>query len=523
MTPAVMHAGTVVSDTQPIERHMPYSEPSLSLRHPVGARLLRRVAGTVAVGLLCLSFLATPQPAVAAPAPDTFANLAEQLLPSVVNISTTQTVEGNAGIELPQLPPGSPFEEFFKEFLEKNQPRTQKRKATSLGSGFLVDDKGHVVTNNHVIQDADEITVILQDETRLPATIVGRDTKTDIAVLKVDPGKAKLPAVKFGDSDKIRVGDWVIAIGNPFGFGGTVTSGIISARGRDINAGPYDDFLQTDAPINRGNSGGPIFDLDGEVIGIATAIFSPSGGSIGIGFAIPINSARSVIQQLIEHGEVRRGWLGVRIQSVNEEIAEALGLKEPVGALVASVIPGGPAEKAKLKDGDVILEFDGKTVNQMRRLPRLVADTEVGKVVPIRIWRDGKEMSLKVEVGVLEEAEEKAEANTKTPEKPADGETIKLLGLAVASIDAKTRERFDLGEDAKGVVITSVDPDGPSVDQGLRPGEVIVEVGQEDVSTPEQLTEKIKAAKDAGRKSVLLLVEGQGGLRFVAVRLATKN
>lgn len=338
-----------------------------------------------------VALLALPSGVWARTAPETFADLAEQLLPSVVNISTTQTVEGNAGIELPTLPPGSPFEEFFKEFLDKNQPRAQKRKATSLGSGFIVDDKGHVVTNNHVIQDADEITIILQDETRLPATIVGRDSKTDMAVLKVDPGKAKLPAVKFGDSDAIRVGDWVIAIGNPFGFGGTVTSGIISARGRDINAGPYDDFLQTDAPINRGNSGGPIFDLAGEVIGIATAIFSPSGGSIGIGFAIPANSARPVIQQLIEHGEVKRGWLGVRIQSVNEEIAEALGLKEPVGALVAGVIPGGPAEKAKIKDGDVILEFDGKPITQMRRLPRLVADTEVGKVVPLKVWRDGKE------------------------------------------------------------------------------------------------------------------------------------
>lgn len=483
----------------------------------------RRIGLLVIAGVLAIALLAPASPAVARDTPESFADLAQKLLPSVVNISTTQTVEGNAGIELPQLPPGSPFEEFFKEFLEKNQPRAQKHKATSLGSGFIVDDKGHVVTNNHVIQDADEITVILQDETRLPATIVGRDAKTDIAVLKVDPGKATFPPVKFGNSDAIRVGDWVVAIGNPFGFGGTVTAGIISARGRDINAGPYDDFLQTDAPINRGNSGGPIFDLDGEVIGIATAIYSPSGGSIGIGFAIPVNSAQPVIRQLIEHGEVKRGWLGVRIQTVSEEIAEALGLKEAAGALVAGIIPGGPAEKAKLKDGDVILEFDGKSVTQMRRLPRLVADTEVGKTVPIKIWRDGKELSLKVEVGELSEEEEKQATETKSEEKPTGSENIAGLGLSVAAIDDKLRDRFDLGDDAKGVVVTNVDPSGPASDQGIRPGELIVEIGQEEVKTPAELVEKVKAAKETGRKSVLLLVEGQAGLRFVAIRLPAKD
>ena len=490
--------------------------------HRVGD-IRRRFVQLVSTAALGIVLTAAPLDVWARTAPETFADLAEQLSPSVVNISTTQTVEGNAGIELPTLPPGSPFEEFFKEFLDKNQPRAQKRKATSLGSGFIVDDKGHVATNNHVIQDADQITVILQDETRLPATLVGRDAKTDIAVLKVDPGKAKLPAVKFGDSDAIRVGDWVVAIGNPFGFGGTVTSGIISARGRDINAGPYDDFLQTDAPINRGNSGGPIFDLAGEVIGIATAIFSPSGGSIGIGFAIPANSARPVIQQLIEHGEVKRGWLGVRIQSVNEEIAEALGLKEPVGALVAGVIPGGPAEKAKIKDGDVILEFDGKPITQMRRLPRLVADTDVGKVVPLKIWRDGKEVPLKVEVAVLDEHEEKTASASKAPEKALGSENIGPLGLSVSGIDDQAREHFDLADDAKGVVITSIDPAGPAADQSLHPGELIVEIGQDEVNTPAELAEKVKAAKESGRKSVLLLVEGQGGLRFVAIRRPSKG
>jgi serine protease Do len=354
--------------------------------------------------------------------------------------------------------------------------------------------------------------------------MVGRDAKTDIAVLKVDPGTLALPAVKFGDSDSIRVGDWIVAIGNPFGFGGTVTAGIISARGRNINAGPYDDFLQTDASINRGNSGGPVFNLSGEVVGMATAIFSPSGGSIGIGFAIPASTVKPVIQQLIEHGEVRRGWLGVRIQQVNEEIAEALGLSEPTGALVASVIAGGPAEKAKIKDGDVILEFDGKPVDQMRRLPRVVADTEVGKTVPVKIWRAGKEMTLKVEVGALkEEDEEKQAAVPPSGEKGKSGETIDELGVTVAALDPQLRDRFDLGEDAKGVVVTDVNPEGPAAEQGLRPGETIVEIGQENVSTPAQLAAKVKAAKELGRKSVLLLVEGDGGLRFVAIRLTAKG
>lgn len=477
--------------------------------------------GLIFGGLLAL-MLMIPGPSLARTAPDSFADLAAQLLPSVVNVSTTQTLEGNAGIELPQLPPGSPFEDFFKEFMERNQPKQQqKRRATSLGSGFFIDNKGHVVTNNHVIQDADEVTVILHDDTRLEAKVIGRDAKTDIAVLKVEP-HSKLAPVKFGNSDVLRVGDWVLAIGNPFGFGGTVTAGIISARGRDINAGPYDDFLQSDASINRGNSGGPMFNLDGEVIGINTAIFSPSGGSVGIGFAIPSNIAQGVIQQLIDHGQVRRGWLGVRIQAVTEEIADALGLKEAAGALVAGVIPGGPAEKAKLKDGDVITEFDGKPIGQMRRLPRLVADTEVGKTVPIKVWRDGRELTMKVEVGALDETEEKTAAATPGAQAPAGGESIAALGLGVAAVDQRTRERFELDEDARGVVITSVDPNGPAAEQGVRVGDRIVEIAQEPVSTPAQVSAKIKTAQSAGRKVILLLVDGESGMRFVAIKLGAE-
>ena len=470
--------------------------------------------------LLIALVVLLPNPAHARAVPDSFADLAARLLPSVVNVSTTQVVEGNPGIELPQLPPGSPFEEFFKEFMERGQPRQQqqRRRATSLGSGFVFDNQGHIVTNNHVIQDADEVTVILHDETRLEAKVIGRDTKTDIAILKVEPS-ARLVPVQFGDSDMARVGDWVLAIGNPFGFGGSVTAGIISARGRDIQAGPYDDFLQTDASINRGNSGGPTFNLDGEVVGINTAIFSPSGGSIGIGFAIPSLSAQPVIQQLIQHGQVRRGWLGVRIQAVTDEIAEALGLKEAAGALVAGVIPGGPAEKARLKDGDIILEFDGKAIGQMRRLPRLVADTEVGKTVPIKVWREGRELSMKVEVGELKEAEEKLAAATPGTDKPSGGESVQDLDISVAAIDDRLRTRFGLEPDARGVVVTSVDPNGTAAEQGVRVGDRIVEVAQEPVATPSQLAAKIKAAKAAGRKAVLLLVEGEGGMRFVAIRL----
>ena len=480
---------------------------------PRTAAVLRSAALLIALVVLL------PNHALARAVPDSFADLAARLLPSVVNVSTTQVVEGNPGIELPQLPPGSPFEEFFKEFMERGQPRQQqqRRRATSLGSGFVFDNQGHIVTNNHVIQDADEVTVILHDETRLEAKVIGRDTKTDIAILKVEPS-ARLVPVQFGDSDMARVGDWVLAIGNPFGFGGSVTAGIISARGRDIQAGPYDDFLQTDASINRGNSGGPTFNLDGEVVGINTAIFSPSGGSIGIGFAIPSLSAQPVIQQLIQHGQVRRGWLGVRIQAVTDEIAEALGLKEAAGALVAGVIPGGPAEKARLKDGDIILEFDGKPIGQMRRLPRLVADTEVGKTVPIKVWREGRELSMKVEVGELKEAEEKLAAATPGTEKPSGGESVQDLDISVAAIDDRLRTRYGLEPDARGVVVTSVDPNGPAAERGVRVGDRIVEVAQEPVSTPSQLAAKIKAAKAAGRKAVLLLVEGEGGMRFVAIK-----
>ena len=467
--------------------------------------------------LLALALMAVSGAANAKTAPDSFADLAQELLPSVVNISTTQVIEGRRGMELPKLPPGSPFEDFFKEFFDRNQPEQRSRRATSLGSGFIVGAEGYVVTNNHVIQDADEITVILHDNTRLKAELVGRDQKTDIAVLKVKP-QSKLSAVTFGDSDTARVGDWVMAIGNPFGLGGTVTAGIISARGRDINAGPYDDFIQTDASINRGNSGGPMFNLKGRVIGINTAIFSPSGGSVGIGFAIPSSVASPVIKQLVKHGQVRRGWLGVHIQAVTEGIAETLGLKEATGALVASIIPDGPAEKAKMKAGDIILKFDGKDVSKMRRLPRIVADTEVGKSVDIEVWRNNKKVTLKAKVEEL--GESPAEVAARTPGSGKGSEsTIDALGFRLSPITPKLKSKYSLDKDIKGVVVTKVTESGPAAEKGIRPGDVIVEISQQEVTEPADIEKKVAEAEKAGRKSVLLLLEGQGGLRFVAIRI----
>ena len=465
--------------------------------------------------------IGTASEAFARTAPESFADLASELLPKVVNISTTQTVEGR-GFEMPQLPPGSPFEDFFKEFFDRNQGQQQRpRRATSLGSGFVVDEAGFVATNNHVIQDADEITVIFHDGSRLKAEVVGRDAKSDLAVLKVSP-PGKLSAIKFGNSDKSRVGDWVIAIGNPFGLGGTVTAGIVSARGRDINSGPYDDYIQTDASINRGNSGGPLFNLQGEVIGINTAIFSPSGGSVGIGFAIPTASAESVIRQLVKGGQVKRGWLGVHIQGVTEEIAETLGLKQATGALVASVIKGGPAEKGKIQPGDVVLKFDGRDVTEMRRLPRIVADTDVGKKVPVVVWRDGKEVRLEVAVGQLEEdTKVAARAGTGKGGESRTGNGLSLddIGLTVSDAGPRVRERFKIEKDVKGVIVTGVVDGGPAAEKGIRAGDVIVEVSQQEVAKPADVAARIQEAKKAGKKSVLLLVEGQGGLRFVAVRI----
>ena len=392
------------------------------------------------------------QPAWAKAPPQSFADLAEKLLPAVVNISTTQTVESRRGPDVPQLPPGSPFEDFFKDFFEERNrqnggPR-QPRRAQSLGSGFIIDPSGIVVTNNHVIAEADEVKVRLQDDEEFDAEVLGRDPKTDIAVLKIDPKGRDLPFVEFGDSDALRVGDWVVAIGNPFGLGGTVTAGIVSARGRDIRQGPYDDFIQTDASINKGNSGGPLFDLDGKVIGVNTAIFSQTGGSVGIGFAVSARLAGPVVDQLIEQFDVtRRGWLGVRIQSVDEDIARSLGLEEATGALVADVTDGGPAKAAGIEPGDVILSFNNQAVESMRMLPRIVAETRIGIDVPVEVWRKGAKKLVTAKIGELEKAEQaQLIPASRTVGEPEEAERMDFFGLSSLTDDLRQEHGIDEGD-----------------------------------------------------------------------------
>ena len=489
------------------------------------ARNLRRPA-FAALTATALAVSAFSAPALAR-GPDAIAEVAETVIDAVVNISTSQTIDSKVG-PMPQLPPGSPFEEFFDEFFKNrrgqgdnpNREHTPRR-VNSLGSGFILDASGIVVTNNHVISDADEINVILNDGTKLKAEIIGRDQKTDIALLRVKPDKP-LKAVKFGDSEKLRLGEWVIAIGNPFSLGGTVTAGIVSARNRDINSGPYDNYIQTDAAINRGNSGGPLFNLEGEVIGVNTAIISPSGGSIGIGFAVPSKTAVPVIDQLRQFGETRRGWLGVRIQQVNDEIAESLGMKQTRGALVAGVDDKGPAKPAGIEPGDVIVNFDGREIKEMRDLPRVVADTPVGKEVPVTVIRKGKEETKRVKLGRLEDGEKKlAAAKNEGSGLPEEKSVVKkTLGLDLANLTDDLRKRYKIKESVKGVVITGVAEGSGASDKRLAAGDVIVEVAQEPVSNAADVQKKVDQLKKDGRKSALLLVaNAEGEVRFVALPL----
>src|SRR6202158_5704288 len=464
--------------------------------------------------------------------PDGIADVAEKVIDAVVNISTSQTVEakGSPGGEgrgaTPQLPPGSPFEEFFDDFFKNRRggpgsPRgggdMQPHKTNSLGSGFIIDTSGIVVTNNHVIADADEINVIMNDGTKIKAELVGVDKKTDLAVLKFKPVKS-LVAVKFGDSDKLRLGEWVIAIGNPFSLGGTVTAGIVSARNRDINSGPYDSYIQTDAAINRGNSGGPLFNLDGEVIGVNTLIISPSGGSIGIGFAIPAKNVGAIVDQLRQFGETRRGWLGVRIQTVTDEIAESLNIKPARGALIAGVEDKGPAKPAGIEPGDVVIKFDGKEIKEPKDLSRVVADTAVGKEVDVVIIRKGAEETRKVTLGRLEDTDKAVQASTKTPEPVEKRVTQKALGLDLATLSKDLRTRYKVKDSVKGGITTNVDGPSDAAEKRLSPGEVIVEVAQEAVSNAADVKKRVDQLKKDGKKSVLLLVSNADGeLRFVAL------
>jgi serine protease Do len=459
--------------------------------------------------------------------PESVADLAEGLLEAVVNISTSQTVRGGGPntVPMPQLPEGSPFQDFFDDFFKnRGGNNSGPRRVQSLGSGFVIDAaQGIIVTNNHVIADADEIEANFSDGSKLKAELIGRDTKTDIAVLKVDPSRKALKAVKFGDSDGIRIGDWVMAIGNPFGLGGSVSIGIVSARNRDINSGPYDDFIQTDAAINRGNSGGPLFNMKGDVIGINTAIISPSGGSIGIGFSIPAKLAVNVIDQLREFGETRRGWLGVRIQPVTDDIAESLGMTSARGALVAGVIKGGPVDDGSIQPGDVIIRFDGRDIVEMRDLPRIVADSPVGKEVDVLVVRKGKEETVKVTLGRLEDSEELAAAEggeTTDGEESGPVSTATVLGMTISELDDETRTRLEISADVSGVVVTEVAPNSAAAEKGVTVGEVITEIAQESVSTPQQVVDRINALKQQGRKNALLMLSSKTGeLRFTTIRM----
>jgi len=443
----------------------------------------------------------------AKPVPESFADLAEKLTPSVVYISTTQTVVTNVNPFPFEFPPGSPFEDMFKEF-----GTPQKRKASALGSGFIIDATGIVITNNHVIKGAEDIMVRVNGGKEYKAKVLGADPLSDIAVLKIET-EEKLISVKFGDSDKARIGDWVIAIGNPFGLGGTVTSGIISARNRDIGMSRYEDFIQTDASINVGNSGGPLFDMNGDVIGINTAIFGQSG-SIGIGFAIPSNSAKKVIEQLIEFGETKRGWLGVRIQIVTKEIADVEKLDKPRGALVASVADNSPSNKAGIKAGDIILEFNGVLINEMKELPKIVAQTEVGKTVEVKVWRNGKEISKKIKLGRLETSED---FKIKKPKEKKDTE-IDSLKINVRPIEKKDIEERGLTKNTKGLVITKIANDSPI--NYLEEGNIIIEAQKKTIKTIGDLELAVKAALQSSEKTLLLVIyNNQNQRRYIGVKL----
>lgn len=453
--------------------------------------------------------------------PDGFAELAAKVTPAVVTITSTHKASADEQMNQPDMPfnfpKGSPFEDFFRQFQDQQGRNGESRPMTALGSGFIVDPTGYVVTNNHVIDGASEINVTLDSGKEYPAELVGADPKTDLALLKID-AKESLPSVRFGDSDKIRVGDWIMTVGNPLGLGGTVTTGIVSARSRNINAGPYDDFLQIDASVNHGNSGGPTFSLVGEVIGITTAIASPNGGSVGLGFAIPSNMAKPVIDALRDHGAIERGWLGVQIQEVTPVIASAIGLDTPMGALVSGVLPDSPAAKAQLKSGDVILSFNGDNIEQMRELPRLVAAAPVGETANLSILRDSAKETIEVKIEKPDKDEQIATSET-GPASPS-GETAEALGLTLARITPYLRQQYDLSSDISGVVIVNVSNDGPAADQDLRRGDVIVAVGQEAVTSPDQVEILAQKARAAARDAVLLLINREGNDLYVAVRVA---
>ncbi|MDH4012532.1 MAG: Do family serine endopeptidase [Chromatiales bacterium] len=475
----------------------------------------RRLPAVALVAAMVLAPIAGTMSAQAANERPQFADLIETNIPAVVNIRTAMAA--TAGGPRMQSPhgnmQGTPFDEFFRRFFEQapRSPHGSQGPAIGQGSGFLVSAEGHVVTNNHVIEDAAEISVITNDGETYVAKLVGTDPRTDLALLKIDADEP-FPYVEFGDSDKARTGDWIVAIGNPFGLGGSATAGIISARGRDLQAGPYDDFIQIDAPINRGNSGGPVFNTDGEVIGVNTMIYSPNGGNVGIGFAIPSAQVTDIVADLQANGSVQRGWLGVQIQGLNEEIAASLGLEGNKGALIVDVQADSPAEKGELKSGDVILDFDGTDIETVRDLTRLVAKTQADDSVEIGVWRDGKRRELDVRIGALEpEPSQVANASQSSHGK---------LGLELSPLTPDARRQFRIPDEVEGALVVMVDPQGPAASKGVRPGDVISMVGQQPVATPKDVRKQLDSAIDAERDHVLMRIERNGGARFVAMKLA---
>jgi len=485
---------------------------------------LHRASRRWGAGLAAASVVMWSGLAFAAQAPESFSDLAKKVTPAVVNIASTQEIdatEGAPGVPF-DFPEGSPFEEFFKHFRQQfdgnGQPGADRRQtprhATALGSGFIIDESGYVVTNNHVIDHASEVTIRLSDESVYPAKVIGTDPQTDIALLKIEADRP-LPALKLGDSDQAEVGDWVMAVGNPFGLGGTVTAGIISARGRNIQAGPYDDFLQVDASINRGNSGGPLFNLDGDVIGVNTAIYSPNGGSVGIGFAIPSNMVKNVVAQLRDHGSVERGWLGVQIQNVTPDLAEALGLDKAAGAMVAAITPDSPAEAAGIKTGDVILSFAGKEIDDTRELARVVAQYPAENKADVTLWRNGKQQTVGVVTGHMPSQEKMAEASGPTP----DGSYhSSALAAQLAALTPELRARYGVDDNLKGVLVLDI-KEGSVFEDSLRSGDIIRKVEGADVTSPQQLERIVDNAKAQSKKAVVMLVNRNGQDIFMGLKL----
>jgi len=491
----------------------------------IGSGRVRAVGGVAAATILGLAVAA---PVYAAPPPGSFADLAAKVSPAVVNVSSTHVMTqqdgqgpNGPGGEMPfNFPEGSPFDQFFKQFQEQQRDQQKHpRKVTSLGSGFIIDASGYVVTNNHVIDEAKDIEVTMTDGSEYPAKLVGTDPKTDLALLKVE-AKKPLPYVSFGDSDKMRIGDWVMAVGNPFGLGGSVTAGIVSARGRDIHEGPYDDFLQIDAAINQGNSGGPTFSTDGSVIGINTAIVSPSGGSVGIGFAIPSNLASPIIAELKNQGHIDRGWLGVSIQELTPDLTQGMGLPSDKGALIASVQNGSPAAEAGIKAGDVVLGFGDHVIASPKDLSRVVAETTSGTSVPVKIWRDGSERTVSVKIAQMKDEVASVEGDGKgSNSAPAASDTVQQLGATLAPVTDKTRQQFGLDDNAQGVVIADLDQDSVLADQGVRPGDVIERINDRKVTSPGDVTKALNEVRADNRSVAVMLIGRDGNDRFVAVQI----